>query len=587
MLRNTLGCGFGFTPLAEVGGSRDYFEDAEVAPGVTYYYSVQPVGANPSCYGLASNCVAITPEECAAPGLPAPGGVTLDAATPNQVGVSWNPVAGAGSYKVLRRDGGCAAGGPERAVGAVAAPATAFTDADGIAGGGVYGYRVAASDAACASCAGAASACVEVEATGTCELAPLFDGIGAVVSATSGTCGLTVSWSAGSARCGASLTYDVHRSTEPGFAPGPANRVAEGVAGTSYTDLAVAGGGRFFYVVRARDSFGNTDGNTVRMWEEPVGELAPGSFADDAGDTGPAALHPSFTAPSSWAVRAGDAGGGNPTAVYATSAAGNYPDNACAGLDTPTLRLGADPTLTFRTRYDLEQGWDGGIVQVATEGSGFTDWTRLDSVPYPGVMGGPLGDPACGIPEFDDLEPVFTGTSIAWEPLSATLSDYAGQAVRLRFLFSSDGSTNQAGWLLDDLVIDDVLVGGECVPAAPVASPDVVAVSPHATPVTIAVLGNDLDPAAGGLSVIAVTQPARGSAAIDSGGPGPDTVTYTAGLNGCPGPDGFTYTVEDALGNTAVGTVELTLLPDLPFADGFESGDAAAWCSAVGIPPPP
>lgn len=96
VLRNTLGCGFGFTPLDEVGGSRDFFEDSEVAPGVNYYYAVQPVGANPSCYGSASNCVEITPAECTEPALAAPANVVLDGSVDNRIGVSWDAVAGAG-----------------------------------------------------------------------------------------------------------------------------------------------------------------------------------------------------------------------------------------------------------------------------------------------------------------------------------------------------------------------------------------------------------------------------------------------------------------------------------------------------------
>ena len=42
----------------------------------------------------------------------------------------------------------------------------------------------------------------------------------------------------------------------------------------------------------------------------PVGALAPGSFADDAGDTAAAAFVPAFDQASPWAVRADDAGGG-------------------------------------------------------------------------------------------------------------------------------------------------------------------------------------------------------------------------------------------------------------------------------------
>jgi hypothetical protein len=466
VLRNTLGCEFGFTPLATVSAGRTYFEDAEVAPGVTYYYSVQPVSSNPSCYGFASSCLAVATTACSAPGLSPPGGVAAAATADNEVTVSWNPVAGAASYKVLRTAGGCGAAGPGEAVGVTAAPAPALVDRDDLVGGTAYGYRVVASDASCPSCASEPSSCVEVEATGECTVAPQFAGVRSVVSATDGTCRLSVGWDAGTARCGDALTYSVYRSTDPGFAPAPGNLVASEVAGTGWDDYGVAPDTRYFYLVRAVDGFGNGDTNTVRRYEVPAGALAPGSFSDDAGDTGSGGFIAAFAPPSQWAQRDSDTG--NATRVDATTAAGNYQDSACSALESPTLRLGADPDLAFTTRYAIEQGWDGGIVQVATEAGGFADWTRLDSVSYPGAMTGPLGDPACNIPEFADLQPVFTGTSGGlYQDNGGTLADWAGQAVRLRFLFSSDGATTDEGWFLDDLSVDDVMVAASCTPLDP------------------------------------------------------------------------------------------------------------------------
>src|SRR5206468_12455393 len=100
---------------------------------------------------------------------------------------------------------------------------------------------------------------------------------------------------------------------------------------------------------------------------------------------------------------------------------GNYPDNSCMGLESQTLFLGANPTLSFSSRYDMEQGWDGGYVDVSTEAGGFSDWTKLSTINYPGVMTGPLGDPACGGPGFADGQMVFTGTG-GWSSFSGSLS---------------------------------------------------------------------------------------------------------------------------------------------------------------------
>ncbi|HWM94489.1 MAG TPA: hypothetical protein VN493_27285 [Thermoanaerobaculia bacterium] len=456
VLRNTLGCGFGFTPVGTVGGSRTFFEDSEVAPGVTYYYSIQPVGQNASCYGQVSNCVTVTPSACGAVSVPPPSQVTLSNAGPNAIQVDWTAAAGAGSYKILRKAGSCSSSSPEAAVGVVAALGTTFVDQDGIVGGQTYSYRVASSAGTCASCAGAPSACESVEATGDCDAPPAFAGVKSVTSATDGSCRLDVKWDAATPGCGgATISYDVFRSTDPDFTPSAANRIATGVTGTSYADESVTSGTRYTYIVRAVDSNGNSDGNLARRTEAPAGQLTPGTFQDDAGDTLPVKLR-------GWAIR--NSGPNNATKHYATSAEGNYPGNACLGLESDTIHLGANPTLSFRSRYDLETGWDGGYVEVATEETGFTNWTKLGSVNYPAVMAGPLGEPACGGPGFADGQPVFTGTSLLdqWSNHSGSLSAYANKTVRIRFLFSSDGATEQGGWFVDDVQVAGARLAGPC-----------------------------------------------------------------------------------------------------------------------------
>jgi hypothetical protein len=82
--------------------------------------------------------------------------------------------------------------------------------------------------------------------------------------------------------------------------------------------------------------------------------------------------------------------------------------------------------------------------------------------------------------------------------------------------------------------------------------------------VTIAVLANDINPAGGALTVIAVSQPAHGAASINPGGA---TVRYAA-LPAIGGLDSFTYTLRDANGqqSTALVAVVVTILPETDVA---------------------
>jgi len=415
---------------------------------------------NESCYGQASNCITVTPSTCAATAAAPPTGVAVTTPADNQVRVSWNTSPGAAAYKVSRKTGTCASTEPYASIGVVAAPGTTFLDTT-VEGSVTYAYAVASSDASCAACTSALSTCKQITAKGKCTHTPTFAGIGTLVASTSGPCVLTASWSAGSAFCGGPLKYSVYRSTDGFFTPSLANRVASGITGTSYTDASASSGVRYYYIVRAVDSFGNTDSNTKRISGTPVGTLTAGTFADDAGDTGTAKFIPSPTANNGWTTGPNDTANGNATRIYATTASGDYPVSICEGLESPTIYLGANPTLSFRSRYDMEQGWDGGYIEVSTEAGGFSDWTKLDTVNYPGVMSGPLGDPACGTPGFADGQMVFTGSG-GWSSFSGSLSAYANQHVRIRFLFSSDTGTVATGWFIDDVSVSNAFIPSGC-----------------------------------------------------------------------------------------------------------------------------
>lgn len=87
-------------------------------------------------------------------------------------------------------------------------------------------------------------------------------------------------------------------------------------------------------------------------------------------------------------------------------------------------------------------------------------------------------------------------------------------------------------------------------------------------PVTIDVLANDTDPNGDILTVISVTQPAGGSAAIIGG----SSVTYTPNTN-FSGTDSFTYTISDGNGGQATGNVSVTVVVPTALTNGsFENG---------------
>ncbi|HEX4418160.1 MAG TPA: Ig-like domain-containing protein [Kofleriaceae bacterium] len=89
--------------------------------------------------------------------------------------------------------------------------------------------------------------------------------------------------------------------------------------------------------------------------------------------------------------------------------------------------------------------------------------------------------------------------------------------------------------------------------AAPVAVDD-AAMLDEDTVATLDVVANDSDPNGDALEIIAITQPAHGSAAIADA----HHVTYTPAAN-YHGPDAFSYTIADPSGATATATVGLVI----------------------------
>jgi hypothetical protein len=361
----------------------------------------------------------------------------------NRIALSWTPQTLGSDNLVYRSTGSCAAPGPPVLVGQT--DLSSFVDTS--ASGGVpYAYTVIAS--AAVGCNSAVSDCVEATTTGTCTEPPSFEGIASVTNPAMSNCRLDLSWSPPQqVWCGGPVAYNVYRSTTAGFTPDPGNRIAGQIPATSFADHDVMYDVDYHYIVRAVDlSHGGEDGNTHEIAGHPTGPTVVGSWTDDAGDSGDAKLI--LEAP--WTVAAG---AGVTGAAYAT---GHYTNNLCAAVTTPALTLSVNPQLTFWSRYDIETGWDKGLVQISTDGG--TTWQRVP-VNYPATV--TRTNDACdlGTGQF------FNGTAGAWGEFSASLDDWANQEFLLQWIFSSDGWTTGDGWWIDDISITDVAVPSYCIGA--------------------------------------------------------------------------------------------------------------------------
>ncbi|HEX5042274.1 MAG TPA: S8 family serine peptidase [Candidatus Polarisedimenticolaceae bacterium] len=405
------------------------------------------------------------------PSPPAPAAPALSTPAQRQVQVSWSTVSGAVAYDVYRSLGGCSAGSFVPVASAI--PGTSFLDTT-VSGGVTYGYAVAAASDTAGACESPRSACVPVVPTGDCTLAPAFGGVASAESAGLATCTVHLAWSAATPYCAGDVRYNVYRGTAPGFVPGPANRVASCLTGSGWDDATgLVSGQTYWYVVRAEDASpghggpcrgGNEEANTVRASAAPFGLPATGTWTDDAGDTGTATLG----TVSPWTVDL--SGGRTGSRVYvAESFAG-----ACADVTTPALTLadpGEGPQLTFWTKHDLEYdptgeifGTEGSLGQVEIAiGPGFSNWSRVPLTPnYPNPVDFPFND----CPTTQQLTRYFTGTQLTYQTYTASLVNWAGGDVKLRFHLSGDYLYPGGHWWIDDLAVTGALVPGTCTTGA-------------------------------------------------------------------------------------------------------------------------
>lgn len=137
------------------------------------------------------------------------------------------------------------------------------------------------------------------------------------------------------------------------------------------------------------------------------------------------------------------------------------PTHAWYGLNSPSLvtlilsramTLSNNASLSFWHRYNLESGYDGGVVEISTNGG--VAWidlgSRMTANPYAMAVSSGYGNPIGGRSAFSGT----TGTNFVQTVVD--LSDFGAKTVNLRFLIGTDSNAvapAPAGWWIDDIEI--------------------------------------------------------------------------------------------------------------------------------------
>jgi len=177
----------------------------------------------------------------------------------------------------------------------------------------------------------------------------------------------------------------------------------------------------FFVSITAVDSVGNT----VASYSGAVAVrgLAGGGFEDDVEGEINGWTHGGMA--DLWHISSYRSVSGASSWYCGDDGTHEYVNDMDSWLVSPPVLLNDDATLTYQHWYETESGWDYAYVEISTDdGASYTELTYWD------------------------------GFGSEWEGQTNDLSAYAGEEVRIRFRFTSDGIiVDGEGWYIDDITI--------------------------------------------------------------------------------------------------------------------------------------
>jgi hypothetical protein len=292
--------------------------------------------------------------------------------------------------------------------------------------------------------------------------------------------------------------------------------------------------------------------------------FAPVTLIDEqvTGASIPAAWTATSNTANTWTVSTTQ-GNSAPNSFFATDPV-IASDHRLASTSAYTLNATASSytTLSFWHRFNTEDGWDGGVVEISTNGGG--TWTDLGSKMVSGKYNGSLGT---GSNNVIGGRAAFTGLTNTFFKTTINLASYAGQNINIRFRFSSDDNTAPAGggWWVDDIVLYNEpavymksnLFNGSSVLVSTTDTVTRILANVSCIPVSIATQPSSIGACAGGNASFAVTangttpityqwqvNTGSGFTNIANGAPYSGATTATLSITGATaGMDGYQYRV--------------------------------------------
>jgi extracellular elastinolytic metalloproteinase len=113
------------------------------------------------------------------------------------------------------------------------------------------------------------------------------------------------------------------------------------------------------------------------------------------------------------------------------------------------LPAGERPGLSFFHRFTTEEGWDGGVVEMTTDGG--ANWIDMGSYMIKNRYSGRLNDSESNVLSG---RRAFTGSTAGdWIETIIDLEAFAGEEVQFRFRFGTDEGTAEEGWFVDNVTL--------------------------------------------------------------------------------------------------------------------------------------
>ena len=202
----------------------------------------------------------------------------------------------------------------------------------------------------------------------------------------------------------------------------------------------------YYYRVRSADASGNSStGSTLSFTttEEPV---MPTSFSDDM-ESGDSKWTKQPAGSTPWSITSTSYARSGSYALFSADEA-SIKDDTIATYEVD-LRSASVATLSFYHTYKLETNYDGGVIEITTNGG--SSWTDLGSNittgGYTSTISTQYSSPIAGRSAWSG------GTLGTMTQVSVDLSSFAGNIVQVRFRMACDSSVASTGWYVDDVTI--------------------------------------------------------------------------------------------------------------------------------------